>query len=152
MGIPLEKAKLINIELSQRDIRKIYPPDWAAILELQWLKLRETAEVYGLYVGESLKCIGILFPEVLPALSPIEAAARYQFSEYDYLGYLFTPEAFRKQGWASMWFTKLIRETAHQSVWLSIENEELYSFYTRLGFKGIGSSLVGAEEYILYYD
>ena len=51
-----------------------------------------------------------------------------------------------------MWFTKLIRETPHQSVWLSIENEELYSFYTRLGFKGIGSSLVGAEEYILYYD
>ncbi|MFM1808300.1 MAG: hypothetical protein RLZZ242_1025 [Bacteroidota bacterium] len=151
MGIPLGKAQWVNIELSQRDIRAIYPADWAAILEPQWLHLRKTAEVYALYVGESLKCIGIIFTEQLPELSPIETAFRMQFEDYDYLGYLFTPEAERKKGWGSLWIKKLLEKEAYPKIWLSIESIELAYFYQKLGFKPVELDGTNAEEYLLYF-
>lgn len=152
MGVSVKTTQLVNIELSQRDIRSLYPPDWAAILEPQWLHLRKTAEVYALYTGESLKCIGIVFPDELPALSPIESTVQSRFEDYDYLGYLFTPEAERGKGWGTLWMKKLLEKQAYPKLWLSIESKELEYFYGKLGFKPADLKGSVAEEYVLYYE
>lgn len=151
MGLSVKPSQLVNIELSQRDIRAIYPADWASILEPQWLQLRKTAEVYALYTGESLKCIGIIFSEELPAFSPIEAAVQSRFNDYDYLGYLFTPESERGKGWGSLWVNQLLQKQPYPKLWLSIESRELEYFYGKLGFKPVDLKGSVAEEYILYY-
>ena len=134
MGIPVGDAQLVSLPIEANDLSLIYPIDWVKVLEPQWNKLSASASVLALFHAEELMCVGIVFTDDLPELSPLEKAVKEEFDNLPYIGYLFTPEKYRRQGWARLWFQKLIAETSLSKLWLTIEEEHLYEFYQKLGF------------------
>jgi len=54
MGLSLDTIAFKNVELLLKDIEAVYPAEWATLLAPQWLGLRNTSEVYGLYITEVL--------------------------------------------------------------------------------------------------
>jgi GNAT superfamily N-acetyltransferase len=150
MGLPVGTTTFRNIELSLKDIESLYPADWAALLTPQWLSIRNTAEVYGLYTDEDLVCIGIVFTDKLPNPSALELTHSQAFSEYNYLGYLYTLSAYRNRGCGSLWIKHLIKLEAYPKLWLTIESIDLGRFYTKNGFVFLNPIIHQAEEYIMY--
>ena len=134
MGISVGDVQLVSLHIEADDLSMIYPNDWVKVLEPQWNKLSTSALVFALFHAEELKCVGIVFTDNLPELSELEKAVKENFDNLPYIGYLFTPEKFRKQGWARLWFQKLIVETGLSELWLTIEEKHLFEFYQKLGF------------------
>lgn len=134
MGISIVNAQLVSLNLEVEDLSLIYPIDWVKVLEPQWNSLRTSASVFALFHAEELMCVGIVFIDELPELSELEKSVKEELDNLPYIGYLFTPEKYRRQGWARIWFQKLIEETGLGKVWLTIEEEHLFSFYQKLGF------------------
>ena len=152
MGVPVGTTTFRTIELSLKDIESVYPADWAALLTPQWLELRNTAEVYGLYVDENLVCIGIIFTDKLPTPSELELTHSQHFTAYDYLGYLYTLPAYRNQGRGSLWIKRLIELDTHPKLWLTIESIDLGRFYSKNGFIFLNPEAHKAEEYLMYRE
>ena len=150
MGLSLDTITFRNIELSLKDIEAVYPSEWSELLTPQWLGLRNTSEVYGLYGNEVLLCIGIIFTDKLPTPSALELAHRQSFTAYDYLGYLYTIPEKRNQGWGSLWITHLLDLKTYPKLWLTIESIDLGKFYTKNGFVFVNPAPHEAEEYIMY--
>ena len=134
MGISVVDAQLVSLNLEVEDLSLIYPIDWVKVLEPQWNKLSTSVSVFALFHAEELMCVGIVFTDDLPELSELEKAVKKEFDNLPYIGFLFTPEKYRRQGWARIWFQKLIEKTGLGKVWLTIEEEHLFSFYQKLGF------------------
>jgi len=134
MGISVGDVQLVSLPIEADDLSMIYPNDWVKVLEPQWNKLSTSALVFALFHAEELMCVGIVFTDNLPELSELEKAVKEEFDNLPYIGYLFTPEKYRRQGWARLWFQKLIAETGLSKLWLTIEEEHLYGFYQKLGF------------------
>jgi len=134
MGISIVNAQLVSLNLEVEDLSLIYPIDWVKVLEPQWNSLRTSASVFALFHAEELMCVGIVFTDELPELSELEEAVKEELNKLPYIGYLFTPEKYRRQGWARLWFQQLIKETGLSKLWLTIEEEHLYGFYQKLGF------------------
>jgi len=150
MGLSLNTIAFKNIELSIKDIEAVYPAEWAALLAPQWLGLRNTSEVYGLYKNEVLLCIGIIFTDKLPTPSALELTHSQSFTAYDYLGYLYTIPEQRNLGWGSLWITHLLELQVYPKLWLTIESIDLSKFYTKNGFVFAIPIPHEAEEYIMY--
>jgi GNAT superfamily N-acetyltransferase len=134
MGISVGDAQLVSLHIEADDLSLVYPIDWVKVLEPQWNKLSNSASVFALFHAEELMCVGIVFTDELPELSELEEAVKEELNKLPYIGYLFTPEKYRRQGWARLWFQKLIAETGLSKLWLTIEEEHLYGFYQKLGF------------------
>ena len=134
MGISVGDAQLVSLHIEADDLSLVYPIDWVKVLEPQWNKLSNSASVFALFHAEELMCIGIVFTDELPELSKLEEAVKEELNKLPYIGYLFTPEKYRRQGWARLWFQQLIKETGLSKLWLTIEEEHLYEFYQKLGF------------------
>ncbi len=134
MGISVGDAQLVSLHIEADDLSMIYPNDWVKVLEPQWNKLSTSALVFALFHSEELMCVGIVFTDNLPELSELEKAVKEEFDNLPYIGYLFTPEKYRRQGWARLWFQQLIKETGLSKLWLTIEEKHLFEFYQKLGF------------------
>ena len=134
MGISVGDAQLVSLHLEVADLSLIYPNDWVKVLEPQWNKLSNSASVFALFHAEELMCVGIVFTDELPELSELEEAVKEELNKLPYIGYLFTPEKYRRQGWARLWFQQLIKETGLSKLWLTIEEKHLFEFYQKLGF------------------
>lgn len=134
MGISLGDAQLVSLHIEADDLSLIYPIDWVKVLAPQWDKLSNSASVFALFHAEELMCVGIVFTDELPELSELEEAVKEEFDNLPYIGYLFTPEKYRRQGWARLWFQQLIKETGLSKLWLTIEEKHLFEFYQKLGF------------------
>lgn len=134
MGISVGDAQLVSLHIEADDLSLVYPIDWVKVLEPQWNKLSNSASVFALFNAEELMCVGIVFTDELPELSELEEAVKEELNKLPYIGYLFTPEKYRRQGWARLWFQQLIKETGLSKLWLTIEEEHLYGFYQKLGF------------------
>lgn len=134
MGISVGDAQLVSLHIEADDLSMIYPNDWVKVLEPQWNKLSNSASVFALFHAEELMCVGIVFTDELPELSELEEAVKEELNKLPYIGYLFTPEKYRRQGWARLWFQQLIKETGLSKLWLTIEEKHLFEFYQKLGF------------------
>ncbi len=134
MGISVGDAQLVSLHIEADDLSLVYPIDWVKVLEPQWNKLSNSASVFALFHAEELMCVGIVFTDNLPELSELEKAVKEEFDNLPYIGYLFTPEKYRRQGWARLWFQQLIKETGLSKLWLTIEEKHLFEFYQKLGF------------------
>lgn len=134
MGISVGDAQLVSLHIEADDLSLIYPNDWVKVLEPQWNKLSNSASVFALFHAEELMCVGIVFTDELPELSELEEAVKEELNKLPYIGYLFTPEKYRRQGWARLWFQQLIKETGLSKLWLTIEEKHLFEFYQKLGF------------------
>ncbi|WP_224485577.1 GNAT family N-acetyltransferase [Robertkochia aurantiaca] len=111
------------------------PSEWKEILLNEWHHHKNHARPMGLFSGESLLCGGILFYQDAPELGNFGSEAAKLFAgENPYIGFLFTPPAFRGKGWARAWIEQTRRLHREKCHWLVVEDPTLLNYYRKLGF------------------
>lgn len=132
----------------------ILPSDWQEGIVPFWNDLKTTTDCYILQENNQIIAGGLVFSTCPPDMKYAENEAKFWFeNEYLYLGFIFVIEEKRGQQLGSVWLENLKKTLPKQSFWLTIEDLDLDSFYTKNGFKCVKSLFnQGVEEVIYVFE
>lgn len=130
---------------------QILPADWQEDIVPDWPHYRHSSRVFTLESDQGTLGGGIVFSTVSPDTKAYKEEAQKLFdSGYLYIGFIWIAEQHRGKQLGSFWLQELFNKMPHQKFWLSIDEYELASFYTRFGFKLLKSvQCKGKPEWIL---
>lgn len=138
LGIAI-KTKMIFKKITDfATFFSILPDDWKEGILPFWDDLKTTTNCYILEENNQIIAGGLVFSTCPPDMKYAENEANFWFKNgYLYLGFIYVIEEKRGQHLGSIWLENLKKRLPKQSFWLTIEDLDLDSFYTRNGFKRV---------------
>lgn len=138
------------------DFMHLLPLDWQEPLKAEGIGLDQKSQILGLYIRTELIGGGMVFKGLPTAATDFEKshAAHLFKSIGNYIGFVWVRAEYRGMKLGSAWFLELFKRHPTKGFWLAIEDQNLVSFYTQLGFKSHAlHSLHGVfQEQILVYQ
>lgn len=114
----------------------ILPQDWQDSIVPFWPEYQTNSQIWVIKQHEIIIGGGIVFSTVSPDTKMYEQLAQNWFDKgYLYLGFLWIDENYRNQKLGTLWLNELFRQNTNQKYWLTVEEEELISFYTKNQFQ-----------------
>lgn len=125
----------IDITLDAQSFFRFLPADWASGIEPFWPGYKDSTKIYALKNDNTIVAAGLVFSMVSPDTKVYHQKAGLRFaSGLLYLGFLYVKESEQKKGWGSLWMKQVLRLNPQNKYWLTVESEDLFSFYSRFGF------------------
>jgi GNAT superfamily N-acetyltransferase len=133
---------------------KILPSDWQEGIVPFWDDFKTTTICYIIAENDEIIAGGLIFSSCPPDMKYAEKEAIYWLKKgYLYLGFIYVVEEKRGQNLGSFWLENLKKTQLNQQYWLTIEDLNLDSFYTKNGFKKVKSLFnEGVEEVIYVFE
>lgn len=146
----------INSVPNQLDFVQLLPLDWQEALAAEGKRLDNISQISGLFSDFELLGGGIVFSSLLAGATDFEKLhADYLFKTFgNYIGFVWIRPDFRGKRLGVEWFLALFKRHPSSGFWLSIEEESLLSFYTKLGFHSFAIHIDSTtfQEQILVYQ
>lgn len=115
---------------------QLLPTDWRNSIVPFWNDYADTSRIYILYHKNKLIAGGITFNTCSPDMLYDESEAKKWFDQnFIYLGFIWVIEEYRNKKIGSMWLRELIKKYPTQKFWLTVDEENLISFYKKNGFE-----------------
>lgn len=115
---------------------KLLPTDWHNSIVPFWDDYADSSRIYLLYHKNKLIAGGITFKTCSPDMLYDEYEAKKWFDQgFIYLGFIWVIEEYRNKKIGSMWLKELINKFPTQKFWLTVDEENLISFYKKNGFE-----------------
>lgn len=137
MGVALNsKFGFKELKNKHSDFFNILPIDWQNSILPYWNHYSKTTKVFVVTCNEVVIAGGLVFNECSPDMENIKNEAEDWFKKgYLYIGYVFVSEKHRNLNIGSFWLQNLILKNPIQKYWLTVEEQNLISFYTKNNFE-----------------
>jgi GNAT superfamily N-acetyltransferase len=139
---------------NNQDFFQLLPTDWNNSILPFWDNYVDNSSIYLLFDNDKIVAGGIVFHSCSPDMMYNELEAKKWFdNDYLYLGFIWVVEEYRNKKIGSKWLQALMKKFPTQKFWLTIDEENLASFYIKNEFKLIKSLKNGDDtEWLLSYE
>lgn len=137
-----------------QDFFQLLPEDWFNYIAPFWDEYAETSRIFTLHNNHEIIAGGIIFNSCSPDMKyNVAESKKWLENGFLYLGYIYVKEEYRNKKIGSKWLQDLMKEFPSQKFWLTVDEENLISFYKKNGFKLIKSiKNEGNYEWLLTYE
>jgi GNAT superfamily N-acetyltransferase len=127
--------KLTDYTEQADEFFQILPKDWQEQIVPYWNTYKQQTRVYVWLEGGQLIGGGLVFDNLSPDMEiHRNLLQKYLKPHMKYLGFIWINDSYRSQGLGKKWLQEIFVQHPQNGFWLSIEDENLKYFYSKLGF------------------